>query len=339
MEARRRERRRDAVDRELPAATLDGQQVAVLANVASVAELELALSSGAEGIGLLRTELAFLDASEWPSESEHMRAIEPILQALGPRPAIVRVLDFGADKCPPFLAGNAKRGLALLLDHEAAFAAQLRAVLHAARDRDLRILLPMVDDPAQLTAARELLDRTARELGIDRAPPLGAMIESRAAAKAAHALASRGEFLSIGTNDLTAEALAADRFRLNEARTHDPTVLRLIARSVAAAHEAHVDLEVCGEAASDPLMLALLVGLEVDQLSVGAARVGEVRRWVRALRVSEARDLAALALEMDGADEVEAAVAPLARRLQSGEGGHAAAQGVEGSGRILAFGA
>jgi phosphoenolpyruvate-protein kinase (PTS system EI component) len=307
--------------------------------VASVAELELGLRAGAEGVGLLRTELAFLDARGWPTESEHLEAIEPILRALGPRPATVRVLDFGADKCPPFLSGTDARGLALLLSHEDAFVLQLRAIIQASRNRQVRILLPMVDHPDQLSAARELIERTAVAVRVERVPPVGAMIETPAAAAAARALAARADFLSIGTNDLTAETLGADRFSSNDAHPHHPRVLELIARSVTAAHEAEIAIEVCGEAASDPAMLPLLVGLDVDELSVGAARVAEVRRWVRDLRGSEARSLAATALEMASAEEVAAAVAPLTRRLQSGEGGHAIGEGIECSGRILAFGA
>jgi phosphoenolpyruvate-protein kinase (PTS system EI component) len=338
MEQRERERERDVADRERPAMTRDGRRVSVLANVASVAELELGLRCGAEGIGLLRTELAFLDAGDWPTEAQHLEALEPILQVLGPRPAMVRMLDFGADKCPPFLTGTNERGLALLLNHEGAFVAQLRATLRCSRDRDVRFLLPMVDHPDELAAAQQLIEHTARRLGVHRAPAVGAMIETPAAVDAVRALAAAADFLSIGTNDLTAEALGVDRFAANGGRAHDPVVLSLIARSVNAAHEAAIALEVCGEAASDPLMLPLLVGLDVDELSVGAARVADVRRWIRCLRGSEVRDLAATALEMARADDVEAALAPLARRLQSGEGCDAVAEGVERSGRILAFG-
>jgi phosphoenolpyruvate-protein kinase (PTS system EI component) len=129
-----------------------------------------------------------------------------------------------------------------------------------------------------------------------------------------------------------------DRFSVNDARAHDPAVLRLIALSVNAAHEAGIALEVCGEAASDPVMLPLLVGLDVDELSVGSARVADVRRWIRRLGLGEVSELAAIALEMAGADEVEAALAPLARRLQSGEGSDAVAEGVDRGGRILAHG-
>ncbi|MCW3029567.1 MAG: phosphoenolpyruvate--protein phosphotransferase [Solirubrobacterales bacterium] len=338
MQTRERERERDAADGARPAVTRDGRRVTVLANVASVAELEVGLRSGAEGIGLLRTELAFLDAAEWPTEAQHLEVLEPILQALGARPAMVRMLDFGADKCPPFLSGTDQRGLALLVSHEGAFVDQLRATLRCSRDRDVRLLLPMVDHPDELAAAQRLIEHTARALGVERLPAVGAMIETPAAVGAVRTLAAAADFLSIGTNDLTAEALGVDRFSVNDARAHDPAVLRLIALSVNAAHEAGIALEVCGEAASDPVMLPLLVGLDVDELSVGSARVADVRRWIRRLGLGEVSELAAIALEMAGADEVEAALAPLARRLQSGEGSDAVAEGVDRGGRILALG-
>jgi phosphoenolpyruvate-protein kinase (PTS system EI component) len=317
IEARRDEADRARGERHRAAVTTDGTVITVLANVASPQELTAGLHAGAEGIGLLRTELAFLEARDWPSEAEHARAVEPILAGLGELPAVVRVLDFGADKSPPFLAGTPMRGLELLLAHPRSFAGQLRAILHAAQSRDVRILLPMVDTRAQLNQALAQIRQAASELGLERLPRVGAMIETPTAADNAFAIAERSGFLSVGTNDLTATALAADRFTANSARAHDPRVLRLIARSVKAAHAASITIEVCGEAASDPVMLPLLVGLGVDELSVGAARVGQVRQWVRQLSAEQAAELAGQALTMSSADEVTSATAALANRLAS----------------------
>lgn len=304
----RRAAERARAERSRPATTIDGRRITVLANVASGAELDLALGDGAEGIGLLRTELAFLDAPQWPSEQEHTEALEPILAGLGERRAIVRVLDFGADKSPPFLGRVRERGLELLLAHPDAFLAQLRAILRCARDRELVVLLPMVDIPEQVAESRTLLERAARELGIARLPRVGSMIETPIAAASADAIAARSDLLSIGTNDLTATTLHADRFAPGDAVAHDPRVLRLIAASVDAAHAAGIPIEVCGEAASDPRMLPLLVGLGIDQLSVGAARVGAVRARIRELDARDAGRLARSTLAMDSADAVDAAV-------------------------------
>jgi phosphoenolpyruvate-protein kinase (PTS system EI component) len=309
--------------RDQPAVTTDGTRIMVLANVSSPEELQLGRGAGAEGIGLLRTELAFLDAGTWPTEQQHTEALAPILAGLRGRPAVVRVLDFGADKSPPFLRGTAERGLALLLANPDALTAQLRAILHCAQRHDVRILLPMVDTPEQVDEVTTLIERVAAQRGIERTPPLGAMIETPAAAEQAAAIAARAAFLSIGTNDLTAATLGADRFNANDARAYDPRVLRSIARSVEAAHVAGIPIEVCGEAASDPIMVPLLVGLGVDELSVGAARVGHVRGWIRGLSRTEAAGLARSALTMDSAEEVEWAARPLAAQIQSDGGTHA----------------
>jgi phosphoenolpyruvate-protein kinase (PTS system EI component) len=284
MSARAGEAARAAARRDLPAVTRDGRVVRVLCNAASAAEVRIGLAAGAEGAGLIRTELAFLDAPAWPTEEEHLAALAPVLTALRGHVATVRVLDFGGDKTPPFLNGTDERGLALLLSEPAAFAAQVRAIVHAAAGCDLRLLLPMVQSAAELRAAREL---------IPAGVAVGAMIETPAAAQAAPELAAGAEFLSIGTNDLTHATLGSDRFAAVDAPTHDPAVLHWIDASVRAAHAAGLPIEVCGEAASDPATLPLLVGLDVDEVSVGAARVGRVREWVRELDSGECRDRAA----------------------------------------------
>lgn len=339
MQARQRALARDDAERELPALTHDGHTVAVLVNVAGTAEVHAGLRAGAEGIGLLRTELAFMEASAWPTEGEHLSMLEPILAALGSRPAVVRVLDFGADKAPPFLRGTPQRGIALLLAEPDAFGAQLRAILRAGRGRDVRILLPLVDDPGEVAAVRALLADSARALGDAGLPPVGAMVETPRAAGAARALAAASDFLSIGTNDLTAATLGIDRFSGGAARSYDPRVLAHIAASVDAAHEAGRKIEVCGEAASDPMLLPLLVGLGVDELSVGAARVGLVRRWVRRLSYDGVQRLGAQALAMRSAEQVEALVGSLAGELRSAEVDDAVGKRLHGSGRLLAFGA
>jgi phosphoenolpyruvate-protein kinase (PTS system EI component) len=294
--------------RDQPAITSDGRRISVLANVSSAAEVDVGFGAGAEGIGLLRTELAFLDAAEWPSEQQHRGALEPILAGLKGRPAVVRVLDFGADKTPPFLHGVAERGLRLLLANPEAFMDQLRAILLCSRGRDVRILLPMVDHPEDVVASGALIRLAADTVGLEELPPIGAMIETPRAAQDASLIAEHSAFLSIGTNDLTAATLGADRFAANHARAYHPRVLRSIARSVAAAHDAGIAIEVCGEAASDTVMLPLLVGLGVDEVSVGAARVGEVRGWIRGLRAEQAEAVARSALTLERPDEVARAV-------------------------------
>jgi phosphoenolpyruvate-protein kinase (PTS system EI component) len=281
-----------------PAVTTDGHRVTVLANVASAAEVRAALDAGAEGVGLVRTELLCLDAGRWPTEAEHRRALRPLLAPLAGRVATVRVLDFGGDKLPPFLAGDddGSRGIALMLRHPEALEHQLASILAEGAGCRLRILLPMVDDVSQLLAAGELLARARKRTGIE-AGSLGAMIETPAAVAGAAAIAAHSAFLSIGTNDLTASTLGIDRFAAGAAPADHPRVLAAIARTVAAAHDAALIVEVCGEAAGDPAMLPLLLGLGVDELSTGAARVGAARAQIRSLSLDDCRRAAVAALE------------------------------------------
>jgi multiphosphoryl transfer protein len=294
QEARRAERAQALADRALPAVTLDGHVVRVLVNAATRAELDAGLAAGALGVGLLRTELAFLEAETWPTEAQHRAAIAPVLEGLAGRTATVRVLDFGADKTPPFLAGTHARGLELLLAHPDALEAQLRAIVDAGRDTELRILLPMVETAEQVHAVRARLPR---------AVSLGAMIETTGAVGDAAAIAAAADFVSIGTNDLSHAVLGSDRFGGAAASATDPRVLAAMAAIARAAAAAGKTLEVCGEAASEPDAVPLLVGLGAGELSVGAARVGAVRGWIRALRYDEllqGRDAAGERVERDG---------------------------------------
>jgi phosphoenolpyruvate-protein kinase (PTS system EI component) len=304
-DARRREQALAREHRALPAETRDGRRVRVLANAVSRPEVAAALEAGAEGAGLIRTELAFLDATEWPGEAAHRAALEPVLDALGGLTATVRVLDYGGDKVPPFLRGARERGIALLLANPNALAAQLRAVLTAGAGTRLRLLLPLVSGPEQVRTVRELAREAARSAGGADTPPIGAMVELPAAAERAAELAAEADFLSIGTNDLTASTLGVDRFAAGEAAAHHPRVLAHIARTLRAAHGAGIPVEVCGEAASDPVSLPLLVGLGADELSVGAARVGAVRAQVRDLSFEAAAALTERALAAPDAAAVE----------------------------------
>jgi phosphoenolpyruvate-protein kinase (PTS system EI component) len=303
---RARTRARECADSSLPAITSDGHGVRVLVNAATPAEISAGLAAGAEGAGLIRTELAFLDARTWPSRADHVLMLTPILAGLAGRTATVRVLDFGGDKVPPFLHGEPRRGIELLLAHPGAFRAQLGAIAELAGGCELRVLLPMVRTAADVRLTRAILAALGADL------PLGAMIESPEAAETAALIAAESDFLSIGTNDLTHATLGTDRFAHGEAPGHHPRVLGHIAATARAAAAAGIPLEVCGEAASDPLAVPLLVGLGANELSAGAARVGAVRTWVRALDHGEAEQLARRALEAGDAVEVEQLARPMA---------------------------
>ena len=314
------ERRRALAERDLPAVTRDGRRVRVLVNAATVAEVEAGLAAGAEGVGLMRTELGFLDAAAWPDEAAHRRLLRPVLARLAGRTATVRVLDFGGDKLPPFLQGSHARGLALLLGAPEALAAQLRAIAAEGSATDLRVLLPIAERAADVEAVRSLLPTGVA---------IGAMVESVAAVEAAAELADAADFLSIGTNDLAHAAVGSDRFAGAAPPVHDPRVLALVARTAAAARDAGVPLEVCGDSASDPIAAPLLVGLGVDELSVGAAQVGRVRGWIRGMDHATVRRVAREALSLSSAEEVERLV------VQAGD---AAREDRDGGGRVVAVG-
>jgi phosphoenolpyruvate-protein kinase (PTS system EI component) len=279
--ARRTAARETAIARRLePAQTKDDHRIRVLANASTVAELQEAADQGAEGVGLLRSELLFLEAADWPTFNQQVRSLRPVLARLANQTATVRLFDFGGDKTPPFLRGTRARGVELLLESPAALRTQLAAIVEAGAGSNLRILVPMVTDTSQLKAVRQLLDAILD--GRPR-PHLGAMIETPEAALGASAIAEEADFMSIGTNDLTQLVLGLDRDQSKTAPVLDVRVLRLIAATVRAGHAARIPVDVCGEAASDPQAMPVLVGLGVDELSVAAARVGQVRQWVREL--------------------------------------------------------
>ena len=322
---RRHMRRKLAAGRALPAVTRDGRKVRLLCNASTSAEVEAGLAAGAEGVGLLRTELGFLEGTAWPTEAEHVEALSPVLAPLAGRIATVRALDFGADKTPPFLAGVRERGLALLLAHPEALAAQLRAILAAGAATKLRVLLPLVGDPDQLCTVRAL---------VPEAFELGAMIETPEAAGRAAEIAAEADFVSIGTNDLVQYTLGLDREQplATVQAAADPEVLGHIARVVEAAHDRGLTVEVCGEAAGELALAVLLIGLGVDELSVAPARLDEVRATVRRLSAATAGEAARSALTAPSARQALA----LAAEALSAEPGDERGEMVDGLGGVVA---
>ncbi|HEY6596332.1 MAG TPA: putative PEP-binding protein, partial [Asanoa sp.] len=273
-----------AAGRDLPAITRDGRRIALLANVATAAESAAAVAGGAEGAGLVRTELPFLDAAGWPTADAHLAALGPVIAGLGGRPATVRTLDFAPDKLPPFLAGRpARRCLALMLAEPDTLVAQFAGTLAAAGGAPLRFLLPMVTAAAELDRGRLLLAAAARRLGV-APPPLGAMVELAAAVDRVDELAEAADFLSIGTNDLVADLLGIrDRTdpRLTPARAAEPVVVAAIGATVRAAAKHHRPVSVCGDAAADPAVVPLLLAAGCDTLSVAPPALDEVRALIR----------------------------------------------------------
>jgi multiphosphoryl transfer protein len=237
----------------------------------------------------------------------------------------VRTLDFGADKTPPFLAGITDRGLTLMLSHPAELDKQLRAIVRAAGEAQLRVLLPLVESADQV--------RIVRALVANPGVSVGAMIETPAAVGRAAEIAAEADFLSIGTNDLVQYTLDLDRERPVASATTaaEPIILRLIGQVVDAAHATGKTVEVCGEAAGETEVAALLIGLGVDELSVAPARLDELRETVRLLSFADAADAARQALAASSAREALA----LARGLLSAELRHETGEVVGGLGSTV----
>jgi len=258
------------------ARTADGEVVTILCNVASAAETRLGLANGAAGVGLLRTEIPFTRASGWPARADHLAELSPVLTLLRGRRAVVRLLDFAGDKVPPF-PGAA--GLTAFLHAPGALAAQLAAILQAGAGTDLAIMIPMVRSLAEVDLVRAQLAKAAQAAGVDP-PPLGMMVELAATAAAAPAFAGSVDFFSIGTNDLTADVLGRMRSALRPSDASERRVLSAIATTVRAAGEAGIGLSVCGDSAADRTVLPLLLAIGVRTVSVGAAKVPAVARWI-----------------------------------------------------------
>jgi phosphotransferase system enzyme I (PtsI) len=314
------------------AVTLDGQALVVRANVDIPEEAELAASSGAEGVGLMRTEFLVVGRTHMPDEDEQYRAYRRVVEAFRGRPVVIRTFDIGGDKLPvggypheanPFLGWRAIR---MCLDEATLFKVQLRALLRAAVHGDIRIMLPLVVTVDEVRETRTLLGEAEQELA-DRGVafradvPLGVMVETPAAAVACDTLVRDVDFLSIGSNDLVQYTLAVDRGNVNLAPRYTPlhpAVLRLI-REVAATGAANdLPVAVCGEMGSQPLMVFALLGLGVRQFSVSPRAVPIVKRLIRSVRETAAREAVTAALAAgDTAREVEVV---LRRRLRAALG-------------------
>jgi len=332
-----RRHRRLAGMRSLPAETTDGRRITLLCNASTAAEVAAGLAGGAEGVGLLRTELAFLDAQRWPTRADHRAALEPALSLLAGRLATVRTLDFGADKTPPFLQGVAERGVDLMLRHPDAFVAQLHAIVDAAGAARLRLLLPLVRSASDVRAVRGLVRAILPDDTM--VPALGAMIETPEAAHCAHEIALEADFLSIGTNDLVATTLGLDREApvASSLTAADPVVLELVRRTVAAAKAAGVPVEVCGESASEPPLAVLFVGLGVDELSVAPARLDVLRATIRKISSVDAHTAAAAALASGSAGEALRVAARLVEpRPKSAKHGDERGKTRDGVGGVVA---
>ncbi|MBW1247490.1 phosphoenolpyruvate--protein phosphotransferase [Pseudomonas tolaasii] len=306
-----------SAQRHQPALTRDGHAVEVFANIGESGGVAGAVEQGAEGIGLLRTELIFMAHPQAPDEATQEAEYRRVLDGLEGRPLVVRTLDVGGDKPLPYwpIAEEENpflgvRGIRLTLQRPQIMEAQLRALLRSADNRPLRIMFPMVGSVDEWRAARDMTERLRLEIPVADLQ-LGIMIEVPSAALLAPVLAREVDFFSVGTNDLTQYTLAIDRGHPTLSAQADglhPAVLQLIDITVRAAHAHGKWVGVCGELAADPLAVPVLIGLGVDELSVSARSIPEVKARVREFSFSEAQSLAQKALAVGSPAEVRALV-------------------------------
>jgi phosphoenolpyruvate-protein phosphotransferase len=302
-----------------PAVTRDGRRITVAANIGSVAAAGVAAESGAEEIGLLRTEFLYMARDEAPGEEELVEALCQIGRRMNHRPVCVRTLDVGGDKPIPYLPGLREnnpflgvRGIRQSLRYPDLFRIQLRAILRAAAEVNLRVMFPMVSTIDDVLQALQALRSARAELvqqSVAHAWPVvtGTMVETPAAALLTETFGKHLDFFSIGTNDLTQYTLAAERGHpalTGYADAFHPAVLHLIRHVVHAAHQLAKPVAVCGELAADPLAIPVLVGLGVDDLSVNPAAIPRTKSIIRRLNAAEAAALADTALQADSAAAV-----------------------------------
>lgn len=315
--------------RELPSRTRDGRDLELAANLEFADEVKLVQANGAHGVGLLRSEYLYLERSTPPSEEIQYQEYYRIASALAPEPVVIRTMDLGGDKSPkcldippeanPFLGWRAIR---ICLEMPEIFKEQIRAILRANTLGNVKILLPMISGVQELEQALALIEEAKRELKksgkvFGAETEVGVMIEVPSAAILADLIAERVDFLSIGTNDLMQYTIAADRG--NEHVAHlltslHPAILRLIRNIIQAGHSRGVWVSMCGAMAADPLATMLLVGMEIDQLSMSPVDVPEIKSIVRNLNFREAKEIVTQALAFSTSREIHDFLRPIMRR-------------------------
>jgi len=316
-----------------PTVTLDGHRVHLSANIEQAADADQVRDSGAEGVGLFRTEYLFLNREILPTEEQQYQAYRQAAAGVKPFPLVIRTVDLGGDKLlahmqmpaemNPFLGWRAIRFCLMERDM---FCQQLRAILRASAEGNVKMMYPMISGLEELNQANALVDECKAELKRENIPfddkmPIGAMIETPSAVVVADSLAKRLSFFSIGTNDLIQYSLAVDRLNERIAHLYEPThpaIVRLIKTTVDAAHNHDLTVSVCGEMASDPVLAPLLLGLGVDELSAATSLVPAVKFIIRRLKMEEAKALAEFALTCELAAEILARCQELARQIAPG---------------------
>ena len=303
-----------------PAVTSDGHKVEVAANIGSVKEAANAVTYGAEGVGLLRTEFVYLHQERLPSEEEQYQVYKQILDEFGDFPVILRTLDIGGDKEVPYLniaqemnSFLGVRAVRLCLGRPDLFKPQLRAALRAAQGHAMRIMFPMIATVQEVVKARRVMEECRQELlaeGHALPDPVstGIMVEIPSAVLLADHLSKVVDFFSIGTNDLTQYTMAADRTNPTVgylSSAFSPAVLRLIADLIVVAHKNGKWVGMCGELAGEPLAVPILLGLGLDEFSMNAPAIPGIKEIIRSLSYKECTHIAQEALKFSESEEVQ----------------------------------
>ena len=306
--------------RDLPARTLDGRCVSMMANIEIPEEIETVLACNAEGVGLFRSEFLFMNSREQPDEARQYNAYVHVLEAMGDKPVTIRTLDLGGDKLLPTMdeAGQLNpllgwRAIRFCLGEEEIFRIQLRALLRASAHGNLRIMFPLISNAEEVDDSLRILNEEKGDLMAAGVPvadtlPVGIMIEVPSAAMIADVLARRADFFSIGTNDLIQYTMAVDRGNEKIADLYQlwhPALWRLVKTTVEGARKAEIPVAMCGEVAGDPLAAILLVGLGLDELSMSAFSIPAVKRIVRSIDAKTAEETLADVMLMETSNEVE----------------------------------
>ncbi|TGZ98189.1 phosphoenolpyruvate-protein phosphotransferase PtsI [Rodentibacter pneumotropicus] len=306
--------------KDLPAVTLDGHKVEVVANIGTIRDCEGANRNGAEGVGLYRTEFLFMDRDQLPTEEEQFIAYKEVVEAMAGRLVVLRTMDIGGDKDLPYLDLPKEmnpflgwRAIRIALDRREILHAQLRAVLRASAFGKLAVMFPMIISVEEIRELKSVIETLKAELrakgkAFDENIQIGVMVETPSAAVNAKFLAKEVDFFSIGTNDLTQYTLAVDRG--NELISHlynpmQPSVLGLIKQVIDASHAEGKWTGMCGELASDERATLLLLGMGLDEFSMSAISVPRIKKLIRSVNFQEAKELADTALQKPTASEIE----------------------------------
>ncbi|MBI2785091.1 MAG: phosphoenolpyruvate--protein phosphotransferase [Legionella longbeachae] len=299
--------------RDKPAETTDNYRVSLQVNTGLAMDAGLSMSVGAEGVGLYRSEVPFMSRDHFPSEDEQTIIYRQTLKAFAPHPVTMRTLDIGGDKVLPYFPVEEDnpylgwRGIRVTLDHPDVFLMQVRAMMRASEElNNLRIMLPMVTNLSEVEEAAYLVEQAFAELleegCVIEKPKLGVMIEVPAAAYLAREIAKRVNFISVGSNDLTQYFLAVDRNNARVAGLYDamhPAILRILLKVVEGGHAAGVEVSICGEMASDPLAVILLIAMGFDTLSMNSSSLPRVKWVIRNFAIANARKILAEVLEFE----------------------------------------